>query len=65
MKNITPCFWFNKESKETAELYVRVFKGPRILHASTLEGTPLGIADMVQMEIFGQEIHSMSVGSHF
>ncbi len=64
-QKITPNLWFDKEAKEAAELYLSVFTDAVIKDTTTLNGTPSGDADLVTIELFGQEFTLVSAGPLF
>src|SRR5918999_1925210 len=65
MEKITPHLWFDKEAKEAAEFYTRVFKGSKIKITTTLHNTPSGSVDIVTIELSGQEFTLISAGPYF
>ena len=65
MPKIVPHLWFDKEAGQAARFYVSAFPGSRILHASTLEGTPSGQVEVLVVELRGQEFQLISAGPYF
>ncbi len=65
MQKIVPHFWYDKEAKEAAELYVSVFKDSKIDNVMTLKDTPSGDADVVSFTLAGQNFMSISAGPYF
>lgn len=65
MPKISSFLWYNNQAKEAAQLYTQVFPESKILSKSTLEDTPSGSVDVVNIEIFGHEIGLMSAGPAF
>lgn len=64
MKTITPHLWFDKEAKEAAEFYTKIFNG-KILSSNTLHDTPSGDVDSLTIELLGQEFAMISAGPLF
>ena len=67
-EKITPHLWYDKEAKEAAELYTSAFSalGPaRIKSTVTIHDTPSGSADIVTIELLGQEFTLLSAGPYF
>jgi predicted 3-demethylubiquinone-9 3-methyltransferase (glyoxalase superfamily) len=62
---ITPHLWFDKEAKEAAKFYTSVFPGSRIKSVITLHDTPSGTAEVVTIELSGQEFTLLSAGPLF
>ncbi|HEY1074747.1 MAG TPA: VOC family protein, partial [Patescibacteria group bacterium] len=65
MQKITTHLWFDKEAKEAAELYTSVFKDSRIKNSTTIHDTPSGDADIVTVELAGQEFTLLNGGPVF
>jgi len=65
MEKITPHLWYDREAREAAALYTSVFPDSRIKSTITLEGTPSGPADVVTIELIGQELTLLSAGPLF
>lgn len=65
MQKIAPFLWFDREAREAAEFYVSVFKDAKILDSTTLENTPSGTVEIVNISLFGQEFRLMSAGPPF
>lgn len=67
-EKITPHLWYDQEAKEAAELYTSAFSalGPaRIKSTVTIHDTPSGSADIVTIELLGQEFTLLSAGPYF
>lgn len=67
-QKITPHLWYDKEAKEAAGLYTTAFRGKpesRIKSTVTIHGTPSGDADIVTVELGGQELTLLSAGPYF
>ncbi len=65
MPKITPFLWFDKNAKEAAEFYVRVFKDAKINSVSTMSETPSGNVEIVSLELFGQNFTLLGAGPEF
>lgn len=66
MQRIIPHLWYDKEAKEAAEFYVRVFGGDsRVTNVTTISGTPSGDADIVSFTLLGLDFMSISAGPYF
>ena len=62
---ITPHLWFDKEAREAAKFYTSIFPGSRIKTVTTLRNTPSGTAEVVTIELSGQEFTLLSAGPLF
>lgn len=65
MQKITSHLWFDTQAKEAAEFYASIFKNSKIKNTTTLHGTPSGDADIVTVELAGQEFTLLSAGPYF
>lgn len=65
MQKITNHLWFDKEAKEAAELYTSTFENSKIKNITTIHNTPSGDADIVTIELAGQEFTLLSAGPLF
>ncbi len=65
LHKITPHLWFDTEAKAAAEFYTTIFKDSRIKSSTVLHNTPSGDADMVTIELMGQEFMLISAGPLF
>src|SRR5262245_16503274 len=68
MNKLTPHLWFDKEAKEAAEFYTSVFsdgKESKLKYTAMLHDTPSGDAQVVSMDILGQEFYAISAGPLF
>lgn len=65
IQRITPFLWYDKEAREAAEFYVKVFKGSKIKESVTLEGTPSGTVEVVTVDLLGLELQLISAGPYF
>lgn len=64
-QKITPHLWFDKEAREAAEFYLTVFPDSKIISSTVLENTPSGNAEVVNVELSGQEFTLLSGGPFF
>jgi len=65
MPSITPHLWFDKEAVEAAALYTALFENSRVKRTVTMHDTPGGDADIVTIELAGQEFMLLSAGPLF
>ena len=65
MQKITPFLWFDKEAGEAARFYTSVFKGSKIKGSTAIENTPSGTAEVITIELLGQEFTLISAGPYF
>ena len=65
MQKIVPHLWFDKEAAEAAKLYTSLFKDSNIIDTTTIHGTPSGTAEMVTIELAGQEFMLLSARPFF
>jgi predicted 3-demethylubiquinone-9 3-methyltransferase (glyoxalase superfamily) len=65
MQKITPFLWFDKEAGEAARFYTSVFKGSKIKDSTKIENTPSGTAEIITIELLGQEFTLISAGPYF
>lgn len=64
-QKITTHLWYDKEAREAAEFYVSTFSDAVVKNTTTLQGTPTGSVDVVEIELFGQEFTLISAGPLF
>ncbi len=63
MQKITPFIWFEKNAKEAAKYYVKVFgTRSKIKDIATITDTPSGTVEVVTLELDGQEFMLMAAG---
>lgn len=63
MQKITPFIWFEKNAKEAAKYYVKVFgKRSKIKDVQMIPNTPSGTVEVVTLELMGQEFTLMAAG---
>jgi predicted 3-demethylubiquinone-9 3-methyltransferase (glyoxalase superfamily) len=65
MARITSHLWFDKEAKEAAQFYTSIFPNSKIKSTTTIHDTPSGSADIVTIELLGQEFTLISAGPFF
>jgi len=65
MARITSHLWFDKEAKEAAQFYTSIFSNSKIKNITTIHDTPSGSADIVTIELLGQEFTLISAGPFF
>ncbi len=66
-EKITPHLWYDKEAREAARLYASVFGGrdSKVKNTTTIRNTPSGSADIVTVELLGQELTLLNGGPLF
>jgi predicted 3-demethylubiquinone-9 3-methyltransferase (glyoxalase superfamily) len=64
-QKIVPHLWFDKQAKEAADFYCRVFWGSGIEGRATLRDTPSGDCDVVAFTLAGQRFMAISAGPLF
>ncbi len=66
-EKITPHLWYDKEAGEAARLYTSVFGGKdsSIKNTTIIHDTPSGSADIVTIDLLGQELTLLSGGPMF
>jgi predicted 3-demethylubiquinone-9 3-methyltransferase (glyoxalase superfamily) len=65
MQKITPHLWYDKEAIEAADFYISIFKDSKHKTTNTIHNTPSGSADIVTIELMGQEFTLISAGPLF
>ena len=65
MARITSHLWFDKEAKEAAQFYTSIFPNSKIKNVTTIHDTPSGSADIVNIELLGQEFTLIIAGPFF
>lgn len=65
MSKITPFLWVEKDALAQADYYVSVFKDATIANRSSLENTPSGDVQIVNLQIMGQNLVIMAAGPEF
>ena len=65
MQKITPHLWFDKEAKEAAEFYTKLFDDSEITNVTTLNNTPSGTVDIVSLKILNYDYQFISAGPLF
>jgi len=64
-KKILPHLWFDKEARESAELYCSVLPNSKITNITTLHNTPSGDCDVVSFTLSDQPFMAISAGPLF
>lgn len=62
---ITTHLWYDKEAREAAEFYTSIFADSKIKNITTIHDTPSGSADIVNIELAGQNFTLISAGPYF
>lgn len=65
MHKIVPHLWYNKEAKEAALFYVRLFEDSKLSNVTVIENTPSGDAELVTFVLAGQQFQAISGGPYF
>lgn len=65
MQKITPFLWFDKEAGEAAMFYTSVFKESKVRSSTKIENSPSGTAEVISLELLGQEFKLISGGPYF
>lgn len=65
MQKIVPHLWYDKEAREAALFYIRLFDRSKLVGATVLESTPSGDAEIVNFELAGQPFTAISAGPYF
>jgi predicted 3-demethylubiquinone-9 3-methyltransferase (glyoxalase superfamily) len=65
MQSIIPHLWFDKEAKEAAYFYTKVFSESKVTNVTTLHNTPSGDCDIVAFELWGYVFNAISAGPLF
>lgn len=65
MQKITPHLWFDKEAQEAATFYTSIFEDSETKDSTTIHDTPSGDADIVTIELAGQEFTLLNGGPLF
>lgn len=65
MQKITPFLWFDKEAGEAAKFYTSVFKESDVRSSTKIENSPSGTAEVISLELLGQEFKLISGGPYF
>ena len=65
MQRITPFLWFDKEAGQAAKFYTSIFRDSKIKEKTTLDHTPSGAAEIITVELLGQEFILISAGPYF
>jgi predicted 3-demethylubiquinone-9 3-methyltransferase (glyoxalase superfamily) len=65
VNKIVPHLWFDKEAKEAAEFYTKIFDDSKIRSSAIVPGTPSGDAEIIDFEILGLRCQATSAGPYF
>jgi predicted 3-demethylubiquinone-9 3-methyltransferase (glyoxalase superfamily) len=65
MQKITTHLWFDTQAQEAAQLYTSLFENSKIKDLTTIHGTPSGDADIVTIDLAGQEFTLLNAGPYF
>lgn len=65
MQKIVPHLWFDKEADEASKFYMSLFENSKLLSRTTLHDTPSGTAELITIELAGQEFMLISAGPYF
>lgn len=65
MKKIIPHLWFDKEAAIAADFYMSLFEGSKLKSKAVLNDTPSGTAELLTIEIAGQDFMLISAGPYF
>jgi predicted 3-demethylubiquinone-9 3-methyltransferase (glyoxalase superfamily) len=65
MEKITPHLWFDTQAREAGDFYASAFESSRVRNVTTLDNTPSGSVDIVDVELCGQEFTLISAGPMF
>jgi predicted 3-demethylubiquinone-9 3-methyltransferase (glyoxalase superfamily) len=65
MEKITPHLWFDTQAREAGDFYASVFPDSRVKRTTTLDNTPSGSVDIVDVELCGQAFTFISAGPLF
>jgi predicted 3-demethylubiquinone-9 3-methyltransferase (glyoxalase superfamily) len=64
-QKITTHLWYDKEAKEAAEFYAATFPDSKVVSSSVIRDTPSGDAEIVTLNLSGQEFMLISAGPFF
>ena len=65
MQKISPHLWFDTQAREAGDFYTSLFDNSRVTSVTTLDNTPSGSVDIVDVELCGQEFTLLSAGPMF
>jgi predicted 3-demethylubiquinone-9 3-methyltransferase (glyoxalase superfamily) len=65
IQKITPHLWYDKEAKEAAKFYISVFPNSKIKNSVTIHNTPSGDADVIKVQLLGQDFILLNGGPFF
>ncbi len=64
-QKITPHLWFDTQAREAARMYTSLFNVSSITSESSLQNTPSGSVDLVEILLWGQRFTLISAGPLF
>jgi predicted 3-demethylubiquinone-9 3-methyltransferase (glyoxalase superfamily) len=65
VNKIVPHLWFDKEAKEAADFYTKIFDNSKVRSSAIVPGTPSGDAEIIDFEIMGMRFQAISAGPYF
>ncbi len=65
MQKISPHLWFDTQAREAGDFYTSLFDNSRVKSVTTLDNTPSGSVDIVDVELCGQPFTLLSAGPLF
>lgn len=65
MQKIVPHLWFDSEASEAAELYMSLFENSKLVSKTLLKETPSGTAELLSIQLAGQDFMLISAGPYF
>jgi len=65
MQKISPHLWFDTQAREAGNFYTSVFDNSRVKSVTTLDNTPSGSVDIVDVELCGQPFTFLAAGPLF
>ena len=65
MQKISPHLWFDTQAREAGDFYTSLFDDSRVKSVTTLDNTPSGSVDIVDVELCGQPFTFLAAGPLF
>ena len=65
MQKISPHLWFDTQARQAGDFYTSLFDNSRVTSVTTLDNTPSGSVDIVDVELCGQPFTLLSAGPLF
>src|SRR6266498_3165142 len=65
MQKISPHLWFDTQAREAGDFYASLFDDSRVKSVTTLDNTPSGSVDIVDVELCGQPFTFLAAGPLF